>query len=66
MVTCIINAMEGCDMAIADIPSGFLHTVMVLGNYTVRIRLCGVLADLLVNIYPAKFSEKLSCKVERR
>ena len=66
MVTCIINAMEGCDMAIADIPSGFLHTVMVLGDRTVCIRLCGVLADLLVKIYLDCFAEMFFWEVDRR
>ena len=57
MVTFIVNAMEGCDVDTADIPGAFLHMNMVHGNFAVRARLCGVLADLFVNIDPSKFAD---------
>ena len=59
MVTCIINTMEGCDVAVTYIRSAFLQTDMVHGNHIVRIMLCGVLADLMVKIDPEKFAEEV-------
>ena len=32
---------------------------MVHGDRIVRVRLCGVLTDLLFNIYPEKFADKV-------
>ena len=66
VVTCIIDVMEGQNVAVADISGAFLQTDMVHGNQIVRINICGVLADLLVNIDPDKFAEKLSYKVDIR
>ena len=57
-VTFIIDAMEGRDVDIVNIPDAFLQTDMVHGNSIVRVRLCGVLADILVNIDPLKFGDK--------
>ena len=59
MVNCIINAMEGCNVAVANIPGAFLQMDMVHVNRIVRIRLCGVLLDILVNIEPEKFADKV-------
>ena len=53
-------------MAVANKPGALLHTDMVHGDHIVHARLCGVLADLLVNIDPDKFAEKLSYKVDIR
>ena len=39
----IVDAMEGCDVAVSNIPRAFLRTDMVHCNCIVRIRLCGVL-----------------------
>ena len=58
MLTCIIYVMEGGNVAVADIPSALLQTEMVLGCGIMRVRLCSVLADLLVKIDPDKFAEK--------
>ena len=52
MVTCIINAMEVSEVDVSDTPGAFLHIDMVYGDRKVRVRLCGVLADLLVKIEP--------------
>ena len=52
MVTCIINVMEVGDVAVTDIPGAFLQTDMVHGDGIVCVRLCGVLADLLVKNDP--------------
>ena len=58
MVTCIIDTMEGRDVAVANIPSAFFQIDMVHDNRIVRVRICGVLADLLFKIDPATFSYK--------
>ena len=52
MVTFIIDAMEGRDVSIDDITGIFIQVYMVQVNHTVRVRICGVLEDLLVNIDP--------------
>ena len=59
MVTCIIDAMEGHNVAVSDITGAFLQTDMVHRDHTVRARLCGVLVDLLVKIDPSKFLDKV-------
>ena len=59
IVTFIINAIEGRDVGIFDIPGAFIQTYMLHGNRTVRVRLCGVLAGILVNIDPVNFADKV-------
>ena len=59
MVTCIIDEIEGREVAIADITNTFLQTDMVHSNLTVRVRLFGVFADLLARIDPSKFADKV-------
>ena len=46
-------------MAISNIPGDFLWTDMVHGDRIVRVRIYGVLADLLASIDPYKFVEKV-------
>ena len=50
--------MEGRNIAINDITSAFLHTYMVHSNFIVRVRLCGVLEDLLVKMDQSKIVDK--------
>ena len=59
VIICIINDIEGCNVAIGDIPGAFIQTDMVHRDCTVCVRICGVFADLLVKIYPSKFVEKV-------
>ena len=59
MVTCIIDAMEGCDVAVTNISGAFLYTDTVHVNCIVRTRICGVVKYLMVNIEPTEFSEKV-------
>ena len=59
VVTCILYEMEGRDVAVADTNGAFLQTEMVHGNRIVHVRVCGVLADLLVKIYRVKFSDNV-------
>ena len=46
-------------MAVADIPGIFLQIDMVQGGRIVSVRICGVLADLLVKIELDRFAEKV-------
>ena len=63
MVTCIIDEMEERNATITDIPGAFLHMDMVHGDHTVYVRICCVLADILVRIDPSNCVEKLSWRV---
>ena len=60
MIPCTIDKMEERIVDIVDTPGAFLQTDKVHGNRIVCVRLCGVLVDLLVNIYPETFAEKKS------
>ena len=53
----IINAMEGSGVDVDNITGAFLQTDMVHGNRIARVRLCGVLSDLLVKIDPLNSAE---------
>ena len=66
MVTCIIDAMEVRNVAVAIIPSDFIHTYIVHRDLIVHVRLCGVLTYLLVNIKLKKFAEKVVLKGEQK
>ena len=46
-------------MAVSDIPGAFLQTYMVHRDRIECVRLCGIIADLLVKIDPVKFAEKV-------
>ena len=59
MVPCIIDAMEGRNVDVYHIHCNFLQTYMMHGECIVCIRILGVLADLLVKIYPEKFADKV-------
>ena len=60
IITYILDSMERHDMDVANIPGAFIQMDMVHGNRIVRIRLCGVLVDILVNIDPETLQKKLS------
>jgi hypothetical protein len=49
MLSCAIDAKEGHDMAIADIPGAFMQTDM---DQTVYMWIDGVLADVCIKIDP--------------
>ena len=59
MVTCIIDAMEGCDVAVTNISGAFLYTDTVHVNCIVRTRICGVVKYPMVKIEPTEFAEKV-------
>ena len=50
MLSCMIDAMEGREVATADIPGAFLKTDYVKGD--IHIKLEGALITLLEEIYP--------------
>ena len=49
LITETIDAHEGCDVGICDIPSDFLSADM---DKDMKMALCGRLAELMVNIGP--------------
>ena len=67
MISCLIDAIEGRDVATADIPGAFLQTEMPEGE-DVYIRLDGTMADLLarldLNLYePCMLKQRSGRKV---
>ena len=56
ILSCIIDAIEGHDMATVDIPGAFLQTDMPEGE-DVYIRLDGPMAELLCRIDPKMYSK---------
>ena len=54
-----INAMEGRDVAVANIPVAFIQKDMMHINQLVCVRLCGVLSYILVRIEPETFVDKV-------
>jgi hypothetical protein len=59
MLSCIIDAKEGFDVATADIPGAFMQTDM---KGTVYMVLEGTMAELLVKIKPKLYREYLLMK----
>ena len=51
--------MEERDVASTDIQGAFYQRDMVHGDCAVCVRICGVLAYLLVKIDPSKFVDKV-------
>jgi hypothetical protein len=54
MISCIIDAKEGRDVVMADIPGAFMQTEM---DQVVYMQIDGVMADLFVNINPNLYSK---------
>ena len=52
LLTCIIDAVEGRDVAIVDIPAAFITTVIEDEKDMAIIKIRGVLVDMLVKIAP--------------
>jgi hypothetical protein len=52
VLTCIIDAQEGRDVAVVDIPNAFIQTRVKSKKDCIIIRFQGVLADMLVDIAP--------------
>jgi hypothetical protein len=54
MLSCVIDAKEGRDVAIIDIPGAFMHADM---DEIVHMRLDGKMAELLLRINPAMYKK---------
>ena len=52
LLTCIIGAEEGGDVAVMDIPNAFIQTCVEDEKDIAFISICGVLVDTLVDIAP--------------
>ena len=52
MLTSVIDAQEGCNIALMDVPNAFIQTHLILDDNKVVIQLHGPLATLLVNLAP--------------
>jgi hypothetical protein len=52
LLTCIVDAEEGRDVAVVDIPNAFIQTRIEDENDMAIIRIRGVLVDVLVDIAP--------------
>ena len=60
LLTCIIDAEEGRDVAIIDIPNAFIQTKVEDEKDQVLIRVRGILADMLVEIAPDVYGPYVS------
>ena len=56
LLSCIINAMENRDVVTTDIPGSFLW---INTEGTVRVRIDSILSDVLLNINPEKYRDKV-------
>ncbi len=54
MLTCVIDAREGCDVAVVNIPDSFIQTVVSKedAEHCVIVWIRGPLVDVLVSIAP--------------
>jgi hypothetical protein len=52
ILTYVIDALEGRDIAVVDIPSAFVQTVAEDKEHCVIVHIRGPLMDILVNIAP--------------
>ena len=52
LLSCIIDAVEGRDVAVVDIPNAFVQMRVEDKKDMAYIRICGVLVDMLVDIAP--------------
>jgi hypothetical protein len=59
-LSCIIDAKEGRDVAVVDIPNAFAQTRVENEKDTAFIKICGVLVDILVEISPYVYKPYIS------
>ncbi len=52
LLSCIINAEEGRDVAVINIPNAFIQTRVEDEGDMAIIKICGVLVDILIQIAP--------------
>jgi hypothetical protein len=56
MLTCVIDTLEGRDVAVVDIPNAFVQTVVEEEEHCVIVCTRGHLVDILVNVAPHVYS----------
>ncbi len=52
LLSCIIDAKEGRDVAVIDIPNAFIQTCIEDKKDMAIIKICGILVDVLCDIAP--------------
>jgi hypothetical protein len=60
ILSCIIDAKEGCDISVVDIPNAFVQTRVENEKDMTFIKICGVLEDILVKIAPDVYKSYVS------
>jgi hypothetical protein len=60
LLSCIIDAKEGRDVAVVDIPNAFVQTHVENEKDMAFIKICGVLVDILVEIAPDVYKSYVS------
>ena len=60
LLSCIIDAKEGRDVAVIDIPNAFVQTRVEDEKDMAFIKICGVLVDILVEIAPDVYKSYVS------
>jgi hypothetical protein len=65
MLICVIDAVEGRDVATLDVPNAFVQTVVEYETHRVIICIRGPLVDMLVSIAPEGYGPYVSRAVRR-
>jgi hypothetical protein len=60
LLACIIDAKEGRDVAVVDIPKAFVQTHVENEKDMASIKICGVLVDIMVEIAPDVYKSYVS------
>ena len=60
LLSCVTEAWEGRHVAVADVPGAFLQTKMEHGEKLARVRLSGVLAEVLMKVNPERYADKVT------
>ncbi len=60
MLTCVIDAVEGGDIAVINVPNAFVQTVVEDEEHKVIICIRGPLVDILVSIAPEVYGPYVS------
>jgi len=56
MITCMVDALEGRDVATVDIPGAFMQTEQ---DELVHVKLEGIMVDLLLKVAPGKYDKEV-------
>jgi hypothetical protein len=64
-LTLIVDAREGRDIAVVDIPNVFIQTCMDDAKDREIIQITGVIVDWLVKVAPKKFMHRMLQRIVR-